>query len=75
MKSKIKITPVQNIVGRTIIDNSLIIDREFDTNNDSVHLTSMDGKTRITVLMDVSIYNDLITIDNITYKILSMISS
>lgn len=73
MKSTIKITPISNIVDGCVVDNTLILTSIHDTDMD-VFVMYNNGKLRKGNLMQVSLYDDLLVIDNIHYKILHMLS-
>jgi len=73
--SKIRITPIENIKGDQIIDESKVLSRTHDTDMDvfTFHDT-VHKHTRRSNLMDVSLYDDLIIENGIRYKILTMMT-
>jgi hypothetical protein len=75
MKSTITITPIDNIKNNMVINNDLVEQKTFDSRNDI--LTFIDvptGKVRQGALINVSLYDDLLVLNEIKYNILRMIT-
>jgi hypothetical protein len=74
MKSTITITPVDNIKDFAVINNDLNLIETHDSDMDVFLLENKNGKRRVSNLMGVSLYDDLIVKGDIKYKILHMLS-
>ena len=77
MTSTILITNVQNIdfVKMKVIDNSKVFEEKYDSDMDVLLLENKNnGRQRMSNLMHVSLYDDLIVKDNDKFKILRMLS-
>jgi|TARA_R110000782_G_scaffold201095_1_gene289865 hypothetical protein len=77
MTSTILITNVQNIdFGKMIvIDNSKVFEEKYDSDIDILLLENKNnGRQRMSNLMQVSLFDDLIIKDNEKFKILRMLS-
>ena len=74
MKSTITITPVDNIKDFAVINNDLNTVETHDSDMDVLLMENKNGKRRMSNLMGVSLYDDLIVKDNVKYKVLHMLS-
>ena len=77
MTSTILITNVQNIdfEKMKVIDNSKVLEEKYDSDMDVLLLENKNnGRQRMSNLMQVSLYDDLIVRDNEKFKILRMLS-
>lgn len=72
--SQIEFTPISNIVNNLIHDPNLISRRRFDSDNDVFKVTNECTRDRMDTLMNISLYNDIVTIDGVECKILSMLT-
>lgn len=77
MTSTILITNVQNIdfEKMKVIDNSKVLEEKYDSDMDVLLLENKNnGKQRMSNLMNVSLFDDLIVKNNEKFKILRMLS-
>ena len=77
MTSTILITNIQNIdfEKMQVIDNSKVLVEKYDSDIDVFLLENKNnGSQRMSNLMHVSLYDDLIVKDNEKFKILRMLS-
>ncbi len=74
MKSTITITPVDNIKDFGVINKDLNIVETHDSDMDVFLMENKNGKRRMSNLMGVSLYDDLIVKGEVKYKILHMLS-
>lgn len=77
MTSTILITNIKNIdfEKMQVIDNSKILEEKYDSDMDVFLLENKNnGKQRMSNLMNVSLFDDLIVKNNEKFKILRMLS-
>ena len=74
MKSTITITPVDNIKDFAVINNDLNTVETYDSDMDVLLMENKNGKRRMSNLMGVRLYDDLIVKGDVKYKILHMLS-
>ena len=77
MTSKILITNIQNIdfEKMQVIDNSKVLEEKYDSDMDVLLLENKNnGSQRMSNLMNVSLFDDLIVKNNEKFKILRMLS-
>jgi hypothetical protein len=73
-KSTITITPISNIENFAVINNELITKETYDSDMDVLLMENKKGKRRMSNLMSVSLYDDIIIKDDVKYKILHMLT-
>lgn len=77
MTSTILITNIQNIDFEKlkVIDNSKVLEEKYDSDMDVLLLENKNnGRQRMSNLIHVSLFDDLIVRDNEKFKILRMLS-
>jgi len=77
MTSAILITNIQNIdfEKMKVIDNSKVLEEKYDSDMDVLLLENKNnGRQRMSNLIHVSLFDDLIVRDNEKFKILRMLS-
>ena len=74
-KSKIVFTPTTNIKNNAVVDNDLVRVETYDSYMDIFLMVNKNGDKRKSNLMGVSVYDDLIIIDDVKYTILRMLTS
>ena len=74
MNSTITITPIDNIKDFAVVNNDLVIRKTFDSDMAVLLMENKNGKRRMSNLMGVSLYDDLVIIEDIKYKVLHMLS-
>ena len=74
MNSTITITPIDNIKDFAVVNNDLVTRKTYDSDMDVLLMKNKNGKKRMSNLMGVSLYDDLVIIDGVKYKILHMLS-
>lgn len=72
-KSIVHLTPVSNVMDSKLIDNTNVIQREFDSYKDAFTFTNINtGHERVDTLINVSLYDDVMTYNDKNYRILHM---
>ena len=74
MNSTITITPINNIKDFAVVNNDLVTRKTFDSDMDVLLMENKNGKRRMSNLMGVSLYDDLVIIEDVKYKVLHMLS-
>ena len=74
MNSTITITPIDNIKDFAVVNNDLVTRKTFDSDMAVLLMENKNGKRRMSNLMGVSLYDDLVIIEDIKYKVLHMLS-